>query len=266
MSMFSDFAGGFVNSVKSDFDAKRQDERDLNRYKKQMEIQDELRRKAEESRAVATRMFAQNGDMGPPELMAQDVNARGLSVGSARPASQFEKEDYATRNQMAANERAMAADKQMAEMEDRTMKQEQHKSRLAKDKQTIATSKAVAENLRSGGDGVSGRPKAQDESVLWKDINNLMSDPNYRAAVEAGDASVLREFQPEDSVVKGLRSVAGMAGVPVPGNSGPSILEELQAEQDPVVRAQMLAGFKRRLEQAAARGLSAGKGVKPQKQ
>ena len=264
MSMFSDFAGGFVGGVQKVVDANMEEERAASRYKKQLEIQEELRKKAEETRVAATRMFAQNGDMGPPELMAQDVNARGLPVGSARPASQFEKEDHATRNQMAANERALAADKRMAEMEDRTMKQEKHKSSLERDKASIASSRANAENLKS--DGMSGRPKAQDEAVLWKDINNLMSDPNYRAAVEAGDASVLREFQPEDSVVKGLRSVAGMAGVPVPGNSGPSILEELQAEQDPVVRAQMLAGFKRRLEQAAARGLSAGKGVKPQKQ
>jgi hypothetical protein len=201
---------------------------------------------------------------GKPSMeMVEEFNSSGRPIGT-RPASASEsvslrQEEEALKAQ--AQEKARLRGR---EEEEFGMKKEKHKSSLERDKASIASSRASAAYLRSGGS--SGRPKAQDEAVLWKDINNLMSDPNYRAAVEAGDASVLREFQPEDSVVKGLRSVAEMAGVPVPGNSGPSILEELQAEQDPVVRAQMLAGFKRRLEQAAARGLSAGKGVKPQKQ
>ncbi len=201
---------------------------------------------------------------GKPSMeMVEEFNSSGRPIGM-RPASASEsislrQEEEALKAQ--AQEQARLRER---EEEEFGMKKEKHNSGLARDAASVESSRASAAYLRSGGS--SGRPKAQDEAVLWKDINNLMSDPNYRAAVEAGDASVLREFQPEDSVVKGLRSVAEMAGVPVPGNSGPSILEELQAEQDPVVRAQMLAGFKRRLEQAAARGLSAGKGVKPQKQ
>ena len=208
---------------------------------------------------------------GKPSMeMVEEFNSSGRPIGM-RPASASESISLRQEEEALKAQAQEKARKYGREEEEFSMKKEKHKSGLDRDAASIessrasaASSRAYAENLKS--DGMSGRPKAQDESVLWKDINNLMSDPNYRAAVEAGDASVLREFQPEDSVVKGLRSVAGMAGVPVPGNSGPSILEELQAEQDPIVRAQMLAGFKRRLEQAAARGLSAGKGVKPQKQ
>lgn len=199
----------------------------------------------------------------PSMEMVERFNAAGDPLG-LRPASASESAALRQEEGALKAQAQEQARKYGREEEEFGMKKEKHKSSLERDKASIASSRAYAENLKS--DGMSGRPKAQDEAALWKDINNLMSDPNYRAAVEAGDASVLREFQPEDSVVKGLRSVAGMAGVPVPGNSGPSILEELQAEQDPVVRAQILAGFKRRLEQAAARGLSAGKGVKPQKQ
>jgi hypothetical protein len=193
MSAFYDFASGFVDSVKSDFDAKRQDERDLNRYKKQMEIQEELKRKAEEARVAATRMFNQNGDMGPPQLMAQDLNARGLAVGSARPASQFEKEDYTARNQVAAGERALAADKQRMEMEDRTMKQEQHESRLERDKASVessrasaASSRAYAENLKSG--GLSGRPV---------DPFKEESDLAYLIGTKEGGAGIDAEYQAE---------------------------------------------------------------------
>lgn len=201
---------------------------------------------------------------GKPSMeMVEEFNSSGRPIGM-RPASVSESLSLRQEEEALKAQAQEQARKYGREEEEFGMKKEKHKSSLARDKAATESSRASAAYLRSG--GVSGRPKAQDEAVLWKDINNLMSDPNYRAAVEAGDASVLREFQPEDSVVKGLRSVAGMIGVPVPGNSGPSILEELQAEQDPVVRAQILAGFKRRLEQAAARGLSAGKGVKPQKQ
>ena len=194
MSMFSDFAGGFVGGVQKVVDANMEEERAASRYKKQLEIQEELRKKAEETRVAATRMFAQNGDMGPPELMAQDVNARGLPVGSARPASQFEKEDYATRNQMAAGERALAADKQRMELEDRTMKQEKHKSGLARDAASIessrasaASSRAYAENLKSG--GLSGRPTV--------DPFKEESDLAYLVGTKEGGAGIDAEYQAE---------------------------------------------------------------------
>lgn len=194
MSAFYDFAGGFVDTIKSDLDAQKEEERTINRYKKQMEIQEELRKKAEEARVAATRMFTQNGDMGPPELMTQDVNARGLAVGSARPASQFEKEDYTARNQMAAGERVLAADKQRMEMEDRTMKQEQHKSRLERDKASVessrasaASSRAYAENLKSG--GLSGRPTV--------DPFKEESDLAYLVGTKEGGAGIDAEYQAE---------------------------------------------------------------------
>jgi len=159
MSMFSDFAGGFVNSVKSDFDAKRQDERDLNRYKKQMKIQEELRKKAEEARVAATRTFLSGFEQGPPTLVTQDFNARGIPVGSARPANQVEQEDFQTK-------RLALGKQQMLEEEARKMAKEKHKSGLARDAASVessrasaASSRAYAENLKSG--GLSGRPTSR---------------------------------------------------------------------------------------------------------
>ena len=194
MSMFSDFAGGFVGGVQKVVDANMEEERAMNRYKKQLEIQDELRKKAEETRVAATRMFAQNDDRGPPELMAQDVNERGLPVGSARPASRFEKEDYATRNQMAANERMMAADAQMAEMEKRQMAREKHKSGLSKDAASIessrasaASSRAYAENLKSGGNDLSAKPR--EKQVSEKEAMYALNDINKYVAEKGSDLS-----------------------------------------------------------------------------
>lgn len=194
MSMFSDFAGGFVGGVQKVVDADMEEERAASRYKKQLEIREELRKKAEETRVAATRMFAQNGDMGPPELMAQDVNARGLSVGSARPASQFEKEDYQAKQQMAAGERALAADKQRMEIEDRTMKQEQHKSRLERDKASVessrasaASSRAYAENLRAGGSDLSAKPR--EKQVSEKEAMYALNDINKYVAEKGSNLS-----------------------------------------------------------------------------
>ena len=98
---------------------------------------------------------------------------------------------------------------------------------------------------------------------MWKDINNLLGDPDYQAAVQAGDPSVLREMGASDPVIGGLRAAGKAIGVDVPEDSRPNLLREIEQEQDPAVRAQMLASFKRRLEMAAAKGRSGGKGIRP---
>jgi hypothetical protein len=194
MSYLSAFVGGVAKQRLSDINAAEEENRALSRYEKQLEVQEKMRQKAEEARVAATRTFLSGGDMGPPQLMAQDLNARGVAVGSARPASQFEKEDYTARSQVAAGERALAADKQRMETEDRAMKKEKHKSGLARDAASIessraraASSRAYADNLKSG--GLSGRPSVDP----FKDESDLA----YLVGTKEGGAEIDAEYQAE---------------------------------------------------------------------
>lgn len=61
MSMFSDFAGGFVGGVKDVVDQNIANNMEMERYKKQLEIQEEMRKKAEEAKVAARRMFNVGG-------------------------------------------------------------------------------------------------------------------------------------------------------------------------------------------------------------
>lgn len=254
---FYDFASGFVNTVKGDMDAKADMDRQLEFFKKQEKIREDMRKKAEEARVAAKKMvLGGNASDGPQQLMVEEYNPSGRVIGT-RAASKGEEDEYVQGKQTrAANLAAATADAE-AKARDEARKDADLESKVAY--RSAATNAANRRNLAKPDGGVKG----QSEATLWKDINNLLGDPDYQAAVKAGDPAVLREMGGGDPVIDGLRAAGKAIGVDVPEDSSPNLLREIEQEQDPAVRAQMLAAFKRRLEMAAAKGRSGGKGIRP---
>jgi len=257
MSLLSAFVGGVAKTRLADMQAADEDKRDLDRFKKQQKILEDMRKSAEDAKVAAKRIVqGGNADEGPQQLMVEEYNPSGRVIGT-RAASKGEEDEYVQGKQTRAANLAAATFDAEAKMRDEDRKDADLESKVAY--RSAAANAANRRNLAKPDGGVKG----QSEATLWKDINNLLGDPDYQAAVKAGDPSVLREMGASDPVIGGLRAAGKAIGVDVPEDSRPNLLREIEQEQDPVVRAQMLASFKRRLEMAAAKGRSGGKGIRP---
>lgn len=229
--------------------------------KERLEAAKKAQEEAERKRVERRQLYLKQPDYsyGPPQLAKptwyeMGTNAQGEVVQDipANAAQLFNIEQESA----AARAKSEAAAKE--EERDRLKFEGQMSLNKARESQAYAgarASDARAKNLAN--------PSAGNEATLWKDINNLLGDPDYQAAVQAGDPSVLREMGASDPVIGGLRATGKAIGVDVPEDSRPNLLREIEQEQDPAVRAQMLASFKRRLEMAAAKGRSGGKGIRP---
>lgn len=195
------------------------------------------------------------------QLMVSEYNSQGRPIGQ-RFADPAEKQGYDQEQLAAAQTAAAAKSDAEAKMRKENRDEMKLRSQLARDKASTAASYANAESSRAYAKNLAS-PSVGNEATLWKDINNLLGDPDYQAAVQAGDPSVLREMGASDPVIGGLRAAGKAIGADVPEDSRPNLLREIEQEQDPAVRAQMLASFKRRLEMAAAKGRASGKGIRP---
>ena len=124
---------------------------------------------------------------GKPSMeMVEEFNSSGRPIGM-RPASVSEslslrQEEEALKAQAQEQARLRAR-----EEEEFNMKQEEHKSSLERDKASIASSRAYAENLESG--GLSGRPTV--------DPFKEESDLAYLVGTKEGGAGIDAEYQAE---------------------------------------------------------------------
>lgn len=258
---FYDFASGFVNTVKGNMDVKADMDRQLEFFKKQEKIREDMRKKAEDAKVAAKQIIQGDTSQGPAQLQVEEYNPSGRLIGT-RLATKGEEEKHVMDKQTRAANLAAATSEAEAKTRKEGREELKLQSQLARDKASTAASYANAESSRAYAKNLAS-PSVGNEATLWKDINNLLGDPDYQAAVQAGDPSVLREMGASDPVIGGLRAAGKAIGVDVPEDSRPNLLREIEQEQDPAVRAQMLASFKRRLEMAAAKGRSGGKGIRP---
>lgn len=264
MSMFSDFAGGFVGGVKDVVDQNIANNMEMERYKKQLEIQEEMRKKAEEAKVAACRMFNVGGEQGPPQLMMEEYNSAGARIGNARPANPLEKESFAANQQAGAVDRINAADKQMWDLEQRQIKRDKADLDKRKGEQSIRTSKASEQYMRSGGGG-NATPKAKDPDKVMNDIQTLLRYPENIAAIEAVDPTLLKRIQGggTSGIDNAIKSGLAYFGAK-PQEADGSLWSELEAAGDDELRAQILYGVKRELDAALARGRAGKKGMKPE--
>ncbi len=141
----------------------------------------EAERLLEEAKVARTRLFKDKAG----NLSVEEFNASGRPIGM-RPAS--ESESFAASQEEAALLKAQqeAEMKRAREEEEFGMKKEKHKSSLERDKASIASSRANAEYLKSG--GVSGKPvdPFADESDLA-----------YLVGTKEGGAGIDAEYQAE---------------------------------------------------------------------
>lgn len=280
MSYFSDFGGAFFNSLAADSQAKRDDNRALDKYKKQLEIQDELRKKAEEAKVAATKMFKKPGDPnqqspwvskeasgyvkpqgGADQWMVEEFNSQGKPIG-VRPASITESES-GSKGELATLYAQQEAQRKLSmEDEDRSIKKRKDEAYINRQNAASESSRASAEYMRKGG----ATPKGMSYEEGMKKVVNLLGDPDYRAAVQAADPGALNALgmSADGSLVKGVKAVASYLGV-MPQTENADALDlraQLAKEQDPEIRAQMVQDYIRRLELAAASARARGIGIK----
>lgn len=124
---------------------------------------------------------------GKPSMeMVEEFNSSGRPIGM-RPASVSESISLRQEEKALKAQAQEQARKYGREEEEFGMKKERHKSSLERDKASIASSRAYAENLRSG--GLSGRPTV--------DPFKEESDLAYLVGTKEGGAGIDAEYQAE---------------------------------------------------------------------
>lgn len=199
MSYFSDFGAAAFGSLASNVQADIDSERSLKEKEKLMEIEEKLRKKAEETRVAAKRMFTQKGnpnaqspwvskDAGymnpqgePDRVMVEEFNNQGKPI-STRPAGPGEAEEY-TQGQAAT---ALAQQKIMNDME--------RQSQL--DASTIDYRKAQSEKAGAQTDYYRDR---QANPGKYKSNPAAPKGPDYDNMLK--QAAILRD-QVEDPAIK----------------------------------------------------------------
>ncbi len=190
---FYDFAGGFVNTIKGNMDAKAEDERALNMLEKQEKIRMELRQKAEDARVAAKRMF-QGGSIseGPQPLMVEEVNSSGRVIGT-RPASTGEQDEYVAGRRMEAANLAAGQAKADAALRKEGREERKTEAQIARDKAATSSSYAYAEESKQRTKNLAD-PKARVDSddKIQKDIGDML---RYIADYEGDNSEIVREVQ-----------------------------------------------------------------------
>lgn len=258
MSMLGAFIGGVAKTRLADMQAADDDSRNLDRFKKQQEILEQMRKKAEEARVTAKKMvLGGNADDGPQPLMAEEYNAQGRVIGT-REASKGEEEEYVQGKQSRATNLAAAQTEANRAAAKEARAEEAHESRLLTDKSRRESDSAYRTNLAKPSGGT------EDEAELMKEINKLTSDPVIREAIAAGDPQALQEFGPPDlgAVDSAIRKYGKMLGGKMADEDRPTVEESLRKQEDPAIRIKTLEMYLRRLRQAEARGQSKGKGIR----
>ena len=199
----------------------------------------------------------------PEQWMVEEFNSQGKPIGS-RPASMSEDQQYRSADEL-AKQKALADAGDLAwKQEERGMKQTKAELDLRKGEQSIRTSKASEQYMRSGG-GRNATPKAKDPDKVMNDIQTLLRYPENIAAIEAVDPTLLKRIQGggTSGIDNAIKSGLAYFGAK-PQEADGSLWSELEAAGDDELRAQILYGVKRELDAALARGRAGKKGMKPE--
>lgn len=254
---FYDFASGFVNTVKGNMDAKADMDHQLEFFKKQEKIREDMRKKAEEAKVTAKRIVqGGNADEGPQPLQVEEYNSQGRVIGT-RAASKGEEDEYVQGKQTRAANLAAATSEAEAKVRDEERKDADLESKIKY--RDAATGAANRRNLAAPDANTKGRSEAD----LSKTVVNLMGDPDYMAAVNAGDPTVMRRMGGADPIIDNMKRVATALGVPVPKETQSQVEDALQKESTPEGRAKVWEIFLREMDMAAAKGRASGKGIRP---
>lgn len=258
---FYDFASGFVNTVKGNMDAKADMDRQLEFFKKQEKIREDMRKKAEEAKVTAKRIVqGGNADEGPQPLQVEEYNSQGRVIGT-RAASKGEEDEYVQGKQTRAANLAAATSEAEAKTRKENREEKKLKSQLETDKARQASSYASAESSRAYAKNLAN-PTGNEQDAM-KDVTYLLTDPYAREAIDAGDPNIAGRWGQKPGAIESfIKSALSKAGVEVPEVS-PSVMASLSKTEDPAVRAQIIQTYVRELRQAQAQGLGKLKGVKP---
>lgn len=180
MSILGAFIGGAAKTRLADMQAADEDARALDRFKKQQQIIEEMRQKAEESRVAAKRMvLGGSADQGPQQLMVEEYNPSGRVIGT-RPASKGEEEEHVLGKQTRAANLAAATAEAEAKARKESRDELKLRSQLETDKARQAASYASAESSRAYAKNLAS-PKGPDTFKDEGDLSYLIS------AKEGGD-------------------------------------------------------------------------------
>lgn len=252
---FYDFASGFVNTVKGNMDVKADMDRQLEFFKKQEKIREDMRKKAEDAKVAAKQIIQGDTSQGPAQLQVEEYNPSGRLIGT-RLATKGEEEKHVMDKQTRAANLAAATSEAEAKMRDEDRKERDLDSKIKY--RAAATSAANRSNLAEPGGSTRGRSEAD----LSKTVVNLMGDPDYMAAVNAGDPRVMQRMGAPDKIVDAMKSVATGLGVSLPEDTRTTIERDLQKETTPEGRAKIWEIFLREMDIAAAKGRASGKGIR----
>lgn len=261
MSLLSAFVGGVAKTRLADMQAADEDKRDLDRFKKQQKILEDMRKSAEDAKVAAKRIVqGGNADEGPQQLMVEEYNPSGRVIGT-RAASKGEEDEYVQGKQTRAANLAAAQSEAKMKADRETRAKEKHESDLKVNKAREAASYASAKSSRAYAKNLAS-PTGNEEDAM-KDVTYLLTDPYAREAIDAGDPNIAGRWGQKPGAIESfIKSALSKAGVEVPEVS-PSVMASLSKTEDPAVRAQIIQTYVRELRQAQAQGLGKLKGVKP---
>jgi len=192
----------------------------------------------------------------PDQLMVSEYNSQGRPIGQ-RFADPAEKQGYDQEQLAAAQTAAAAKSEAEAKVRDEERKDADLESKIKY--RDAATGAANRRNLAAPDANTKGRSEAD----LSKTVVNLMGDPDYMAAVNAGDPTVMRRMGGADPIIDNMKRVATALGVPVPKETQSQVEDALQKESTPEGRAKVWEIFLREMDMAAAKGRASGKGIRP---
>ena len=188
--------------------------------------------------------------------MVSEYNSQGRPIGQ-RFADPAEKQGYDQEQLAAAQTAAAAKSEAEAKVRDEERKDADLESKIKY--RDAATGAANRRNLAAPDANTKGRSEAD----LSKTVVNLMGDPDYMAAVNAGDPTVMRRMGGADPIIDNMKRVATALGVPVPKETQSQVEDALQKESTPEGRAKVWEIFLREMDMAAAKGRASGKGIRP---
>jgi len=252
---FTDFASGFFNSVSNTVNTEINKRNELDFLEKQERIREKLRREAEDRRVAAKTIIQGDTSQGPAQLQVEEYNPSGRLIGT-RLATKGEEEKHVMDKQTRAANLAAATSEAEAKTRDEDRKERDLDSKIKY--RAAATSAANRSNLAEPGGSTRGRSEAD----LSKTVVNLMGDPDYMAAVNAGDPRVMQRMGAPDKIVDAMKSVATGLGVSLPEDTRTTIERDLQKETTPEGRAKIWEIFLREMDIAAAKGRASGKGIR----
>lgn len=252
---FTDFASGFFGSIKDTIDTEINKRNELDFLEKQERIREKVRQEAENRRVAAKTIIQGDTSQGPAQLQVEEYNPSGRLIGT-RLATKGEEEKHVMDKQTRAANLAAATSEAEAKTRDEDRKERDLDSKIKY--RAAATSAANRSNLAEPGGSTRGRSEAD----LSKTVVNLMGDPDYMAAVNAGDPRVMQRMGAPDKIVDAMKSVATGLGVSLPEDTRTTIERDLQKETTPEGRAKIWEIFLREMDIAAAKGRASGKGIR----